>query len=144
MLTLKNERETLLAVAAGLEKGELIHVDQCGCDVETGEEVAGKRFNMEIACDCYSIACECYSIACIGGWAYLHENPKASAAVVERYVMQHEDGQNSDQPGATRLAKLYFPREVAIEWSEITREQAATAIRRYLAGEERIWDHVSE
>lgn len=143
MLTLKNERETLLAVAEKLEKGELIHVDVHGYDVETGKEIGTDLgFNMELACDCGSAAC-------IGGWAYLHENPGAMHDA-SKYVYAQE-GWANDEFGTTKyipltpLAPLYFPRGIDTDkWSSITREQAATAIRRYLAGEERIWDHVSE
>ncbi len=144
MLTLKNERETLLAVAEKLESGEYVH----RWDSSVVYKHFGSFFNMNIPC-----INDCGTVACIGGFAYLHENPeeysKARAFVTNLINADYPEDEAKEYGYVpSTLYELFYPS--VPDWSGITREQAATAIRRYLAKQERnqpddqedIWDHV--
>lgn len=135
-LTLKNERETLLAVAEKLEKGELVHRQDTGVIYREG----GNFFNMRITC-----IHDCGTVMCIGGAAYLHENPEQyNDAKLFVGLMVSPDAEDvAENDIASPLYDLFYP-ETQEDWDNINEQQAATAIRKYVAGErgERIWDHV--
>lgn len=97
------------------------------------DELPG-HFNMEI----WRSTDECNTVACIGGWLYsLH---RATA-------VKHGLGSKTYYYDDPRLDALLNPsfygngrREPSEEWAwSATREQAARAIRAYLAGAERPW-----
>lgn len=126
IMELKNERETLEAVATYFELGEPLEYKNIGhitFDLSVGAEVLS-----------------CGSVACIGGCAWLYENPNAPITEASQYVHRI----NADH----QLCRLFYPASDVgfpnISYRAVTRKQAATAIRRYLAGEKLFWDHVEE
>lgn len=131
MLSLINERKTLEKVATQLEKHKLTYESW-----HSRFHAKGKKFNMGVGCINY----ECGTVACIGGHAYLLENPKqfqSAADYVNAFPERCETG----------LAALYYPSVYSglpdeMDYDDISPEDAAKAIRRYLNGEEKFWDHV--
>lgn len=130
MLKLKDERDTLTKVAEMLESGELKH--------SPDSERAG--FNMGVTCSKY----ECGTVACIGGSAYLLEHPNQFEAATE-YVNGCYVAHNEADLSSGRLEDLYWMtslRDHSVSYRAITPQQAAIAIRKYLAGSPTLWDHV--
>lgn len=123
-MKLRNERETLLKVAEYLEGGTPNDFENIGRVV----------FDLAVP----AAAASCGTVACIGGCAWIYENPNCTIAEAKNYV---------GLQGETRLDDLYFPKTddgfpSNKDYRQITAAEAATAIRRYLIGEEMFWDHV--
>lgn len=124
MLKLRDERGTLTKVAEMLESGELKHVQDIS---PFAGNAVGQAFNMNwSACNW-----DCGSVSCIGGSAYLLENPE-----------QFDDASSFVYRASGRLYHLFFASGLEIELASITPQQAAIAIRKYLAGSPTLWDHV--
>jgi hypothetical protein len=127
MLKLKDERGTLTKVAEMLESGELEHTKDKG-----GGGYDKPGFNLSET----AISFKCGAVACIGGSAWLLEHPE-DFNNARAYVM----GTEGSKEGPT-LYNLFFLGDGEGRMEAITPQQAAIAIRKYLAGSSTLWDHV--
>lgn len=125
MLKLKDERGTLTKVAEMLESGELQHVQDIS---PFNGNAVGQVFNMNWSAQEWS----CGSVACIGGTAWLLENPK-----------QYDEASTFVYQASGRQGDLFFITGREFPLHNVTAQQAAIAIRKYLAGSATLWDHVT-
>lgn len=105
-----------------LETGRLIHVPDSSDVMEPATKFTG-HFSM----DKWSWEGPCGSICCIGGTAELASGLERDSLKMASHI---------NRP----LNNLFFPTEITGDWGRITPDQAATALRSYLATGDARWD----
>ena len=111
------EHDVLIKVLGMLERGELVH-DRRG----TGRLPNG--FNM----DHWGSQTECGSVGCIYGWC--------------RFVGKSDMLFEKEPPAVKRLFRVDHLHDEVKQWSDITPDQAASALRNYLTLGEARWGEV--
>lgn len=110
----ESELQALIKVLGLLERGELTHTP-------CSDQIKGECFSMNMT----HAKTDCGTAHCIGGWVATITNVDPS-----KYVYSNQFG---------KIGKLYFPWGQVEGWSQITTEQAASALRSFLTHGDPRW-----